>query len=498
MLKVLIVDDEAPIRKWLAFCVEQIGSFTVVGTGKNGLQGIEMTQNCHPDIIITDIEMPGMSGTQMLKELKQKGMTPYVIVLTSHENFQYVRDSFQYGSAEYILKTEMNQDSLREALAKAKSVIMQRITDDENRSDESARKLIRSVLKEQALAGITYKTLRDREIYLENDLLIAIDIYSPDDLGPREIRALLAQDTSLYHVKYIGYAEGYTMLLANLHEGHSFHKLVERYDKIFKDIRGALGFSDIKSSVSELSDAIREAHARCSLAFYEVDRKIFWNHQPGIQKLPQMDHWRASFSKELFAQHFEIVISMKDQILQEIKEKKPTNLAEVKKLARFLTTTLLYFTLDTTDDLEKKVEEVGEKVESAATVDEMIGVIQQVYVPFQQRINKNKTYSETVQKIVSYIHTNYGDKITLASAAAYVSFSPEHTSRIFVKETGMNFVTYLNNVRMKHAVELLEQSNKRIYEIAEEVGYPSVSYFSTVFKKTFDVTPNEYQSRESF
>ena len=62
-----------------------------------------------------------------------------------------------------------------------------------------------------------------------------------------------------------------------------------------------------------------------------------------------------------------------------------------------------------------------------------------------------------------------------------------------MKETGLNFVTYLNNLRMRRAVELLERTDKKIYEIAEQVGYSSVRYFSTAFKKTFGQNPNEYQ-----
>ena len=79
--------------------------------------------------------------------------------------------------------------------------------------------------------------------------------------------------------------------------------------------------------------------------------------------------------------------------------------------------------------------------------------------------------------------------------AGQVSFNPEYFSRRFTKETGLNFVTYLNNLRMGRAVELLERTDKKIYEIAEEVGYSSVSYFSTAFKKTFGQNPNEYQLR---
>ena len=94
---------------------------------------------------------------------------------------------------------------------------------------------------------------------------------------------------------------------------------------------------------------------------------------------------------------------------------------------------------------------------------------------------------------MAYIKAHYAEKLTLSIVASHVSFNPEYFSRMFTKETGLNFVTYLNNLRMQRAVELLEGTDQKIYEIAEQVGYSSVSYFSTAFKKTFGQKPNEYQ-----
>ena len=84
--------------------------------------------------------------------------------------------------------------------------------------------------------------------------------------------------------------------------------------------------------------------------------------------------------------------------------------------------------------------------------------------------------------------------VDLGMVARAVSFNPEYFSRLFTKEVGMNFSVFLNNLRMRQAVELLEHSDRKVYEIAEEVGYSSLSYFSTVFKKSFGQTPAEYQA----
>ena len=98
-----------------------------------------------------------------------------------------------------------------------------------------------------------------------------------------------------------------------------------------------------------------------------------------------------------------------------------------------------------------------------------------------------------VRKAIEYLDRHYAERITLAELAEQAGFSAEHFSRVFRRETGVNYITYLNNLRMKHAVQLLEQTDCKVYEIAEKVGFSSLSYFSTAFKKKFGKNPYEYQ-----
>lgn len=178
-----------------------------------------------------------------------------------------------------------------------------------------------------------------------------------------------------------------------------------------------------------------------------------------------------------------------------ILSERPTEIAEVKNLCAFLATTLLHFTSDDAKELEGLVKQVELEIKNSRNIEELTKSVNGVFAAFLQRVNQGGAYSEAIQKVTSYVSAHYQEKLTLASVAAAVSFSAEYLSRMFVKETGMNFVTYLNNVRLQHAVAMLEHTDKRIYEIAESVGYTSVSYFSTVFKKNFGITPNEYQMK---
>ncbi|MBM6901218.1 helix-turn-helix transcriptional regulator, partial [Gemmiger formicilis] len=94
-------------------------------------------------------------------------------------------------------------------------------------------------------------------------------------------------------------------------------------------------------------------------------------------------------------------------------------------------------------------------------------------------------YSPAIRDAIAYLKAHYREKISLSMVAQAVNFNAEYFSRLFVRETGMNFTVYLNSLRMRQAVELLEHTDKKVYEIAEEVGYSSLSYFSTAFKKSF-------------
>lgn len=494
MLKVLIVDDEAPIRKWLAFCIEQCEGFVVSGQAKNGFQGIELVRQTNPDIILTDIEMPGMSGIDMIRQLDVAHM-PYVIVLTSYENFNYVRDAFTYGSAEYILKTEMSQDMLQKALSKAQEKIRKKICEHEGQDNANAQLVLRQLILDGIPVHANAEWFGRHGIALEDTFALAADVWCENISKFQGIQRQLAQDPALFHVRFAPIGNDHFIVVANTGSEHGVYELVRRCEKAVSRYAVSMGISDVMPHLGRLREAVAQAQARCSQGFYRAKGGVFWDNSVATEPLQSIEYWRISFSKELYQQHFTQALAVKDEVLNIIRRDCPADVASVKALCVFLTRTLLHFTMDASQGLEQRVEQVERTIQDSIQVQEVLRAVDEVFQPFTQRVYQHKSYSEPVEKVVSFIHAHYAEKISLAHAAAVVSFSPEHLSRLFTKETGVNFVAYLNNVRMKHAIELLEQSDYKIYEIAERVGYASIGYFSTVFKKNFGQTPNEYQSQ---
>lgn len=105
----------------------------------------------------------------------------------------------------------------------------------------------------------------------------------------------------------------------------------------------------------------------------------------------------------------------------------------------------------------------------------------------RERENKAKGIIEEARQ---NIHQQYGDPdIGLEKVAAEVGLTQTYFSSLFKKETGMSFVEYLTDVRMREAMRLLKETDEKIYVVGQKVGYPESGYFSHVFKKKYGMSP---------
>ncbi len=116
-LKVLIVDDEKPARRDLTRMLGRIDGFEKAGEAGDGLKAVEMIREVAPDIVLLDIQMPGLDGFQVLGRLGGTGDIPPVIFVTAFD--RYAIRAFDVHAADYILKP-VDEDRLREALGRAK------------------------------------------------------------------------------------------------------------------------------------------------------------------------------------------------------------------------------------------------------------------------------------------------------------------------------------------------------------------------------------------
>ena len=123
----------------------------------------------------------------------------------------------------------------------------------------------------------------------------------------------------------------------------------------------------------------------------------------------------------------------------------------------------------------------------------------QVYIWLDSVIPEKTDQSTNwlVRRACDYIREHYRQDISLSDIAAYLELSESYASRIFNKHMGKNIPAYINQLRIEEARELLKNTNKKIYEVATEVGYTSTTAFHMAFKKQEGITPIEYRNQGS-
>lgn len=125
-------------------------------------------------------------------------------------------------------------------------------------------------------------------------------------------------------------------------------------------------------------------------------------------------------------------------------------------------------------------------------------LLQQLFIAIYQNIrkqNQNYSISLKIETIIQYMHQHVHDKITLPELSERVHVSPFYLSRTFKEATGYSVIGYFNKMKMDKAKELLIEGDKKVKEIAQELGFTDEFYFSRMFKKTEGVSPSEFYSK---
>lgn len=500
MHKVLVVDDEMPIRQWLEFCINRIEGYQVAGAAANGAEGYSLYRKMLPEIVITDIRMPVMDGLEMMQMIHHVNPAVYTVVLTSHEDFEYARTSIKLGASEYILKTEITEESLAQVLRSAsESIGASALSGAEKTFEELSNRnhYLRSLVLGQSRNLVSEAMLREYEIPLEKGAYVALDVMT---YGEEPIRIGLPKDDILTHVLKIPVDLNHTVIIGNLNreEGSGESRLMQRVYGYCQEILNAvpcrIGSSDIYDSPGKLGMAMRQAYERVKLSFYHTRDRYFYNQEVGKYRTTGGEKYKILFGKELVNQNYKKAMSIKEQMMEEARREEITDIDYLKKMYQFFVTTLFHITKDDVEQVEEQLSDIGKEIMAAGSMDELDGIINSIFKDYGYARVLSAEYSSVIRRAITYMEKQYAGPLTLSDVAAHAGISSEYLSRLFKEETGVKFVVYLNNLRLKHALRLLETTNLKVYEVAEQVGYSNLSYFSTVFKKNFGQNPFDYKN----
>ena len=478
-MKVLIVDDELPIREWMKFSLEKLGKGLELLDAGNGYDAWEIYQREKPGLIVTDIRMPRMDGLELLQKIKEKDKGAYVVMLTSYGEFEYAREAIKYQANEYVLKNEITAEVLEQ--------ILSNYQDSLAKADKKGETRYLKALMEQGEAQ-EYQKREDRISYFAA-------AFSDPEQGERGLEPFW--NSFVEKAELICYEPGISVLLcrcrdfsftaADFQEAMS---LCRRLEGLREESVGFSGFCP-----TALEACVRAAKA-WNLSFYGERRGVFSWHEEKTELYEELRAQRrqaVSYLGQGRAAEGRMAVQ---EFMREARKRKPQELEEIFSSIRDFIDACKIANLEFAGhELEEMCGRAKKALCGAASFEELERLVRNFFDELEGALHiSGKQYSKYVKSALAYVSDHYASIESLAEVSAHVNLNTEYFCRIFKAETGMTFNGYLTEYRVKKAAELLRRTDLKVYEVAEKVGYPNLSYFSRVFKKITGENPFSFKN----
>lgn len=529
MFKVLLVDDEkwvrATIKKLLP--IEQL-ELNLVGEASNGIEALELTHQLVPDIVITDLRMPGLDGIELIRSLKATFPNILTIIISGYSDFTYAQQAIKLEAFDYILKP-VNEKDLFDVLSKAKKSLItkrERLSREsmaENEYKKSVEQLRQIFLNDTLTKeNLTLDQLKTKfqyfklplEVSLKIGLLaFVIDYPINNSIINKEALSSFKNIIDLSMEKYLKVitfinenVENQCVALYNIKKNHSLTSIKAILSAIQKDIWSeySITFSVGISSQENFADKLSKTYNE---AIEALQYKISNGHSSlkCFNEIDRNNKNKFSISESVLDK---IVITMKlleketiTSVIDEIFDEIDYNITPIHVVKSELWNLLVnivnclecktFTVVSLNEYADHSFYHKFKNLNSAPD----IKIFTQTIINYicESHLKKAIQNPKTIDVVKEYLASNYNHIITLELISNYVNFSPTYFSELFKKETGQNFIHYLTELRILKAKELLKTTNLKIYEIGEQVGYPDEKYFRKVFKRIVGIKPSEYK-----
>ncbi len=492
LMKVLIVDDEMPVRQEMAaYPWESYGCY-LVGDAKNGKEALQLCSELKPDIVISDISMPVMSGLELTKELQKLYSNIQVIILTEYEDFEYMKTALRLNVIDYIVKFEMNEEMVAAVIKKARQKLQENGILRKSIDKEMRRKVTKYMMRLHTDRKADQEIKKELEKLLHSLNLLSKDrqrcIFLCTDI-PVGYQAAVHDELSEY-LEGDGFIKSWSYLFSNIYAIVLRDQYRETYraclDKFCNNIMEYL------SSLTEISKVFTVTYQRvrgieefvqCTTE-YEVwnDTLFYQPSQKNIdsEELMEIRKYDDLVRQEL-KQIFDFIHTDPETFRMKLIKYARKERIESKGLRLFTVRWLKDYFQQTgephSDYLDANIHEIS-------SIEDLADYVVQTFV-------SETKYRVEINKAIHIINEEYNTRLQLSDVAYRIGLSPQYFSRLFREETGKTYSDYLISVRIRRARELLKEGRFKVYEVAELVGIPNYRYFSALFKKETGYAPKQ-------
>lgn len=526
MYTVVVADDESELRRALIRKVDwESAGFSVVGDAENGAEALELVEKLEPDLLLTDIRMPFLSGIELARQVREVRPSTQIVFLSGYDDFAYAQQAIQYNIISYLLKP-ISSAEMMEELKKIKTKIDKKFEEFVSADYHQGRDLVEiseflmpvildgfqrpsddhqnEQLKREAVRCGLLKDVHDPSLYT-----VMVTSIMDDEKNNRTTRmAVNAIDMILR--KYIRhtsfYSEGkvISLLLASEARFDKYlHIIVEDIAQSVKRIMGLstlIGVSRPVKKFSEIHNAYQETMYTLGYTGKSENGVCFITDmkRTEVSDVEMLENFVNELVNLIKNGSLQEVESYMEQIFERLKSKQASSL-ELNYLVNKITFSVYQIIYAISEA------EVIREIQECAPIRLQTGNVSVLEVKescihfclnAKKRIAEQRKKSSEVicERALKLIEEQYGEPdISLASVSSQISVSPNYLSALLKKETGSTFVDILTQRRMETAKTLLQHSGMKIREISDRCGYRDQHYFSYCFKKSTGISPVNYR-----
>ena len=501
MIRLLIADDEKIIRETICTIIDWKSlNIEVVGVCKNGLEAYDAILDEYPDIVLTDIRMPKLSGLELIQKITQNHDNIQFIILSGYNEFSYAKEAMRYGIKHYITKP-CNESEIMEAV---KDAIKEHYKKLSVRNLETGMNTGNSRL----LKNLMY------------DMLLQL-LSSDQEL--EELPAIYETHLDFHHTAY-------QVCFLYFLEEHLVISCIEQIQNLLRtnEIPCSFTYIYVKNTLTFFFVATQKNYDRFdelmeNLEFQELTIPYLYQRESYSCLLSLLDKLSRKVKRyEIIYLYsgsqpvticnydslFQQVLYLADSLMKETSEVLHKELLEELKnllstvknleLLRSLINSLLLKAIQTSSaykatDITEFMLFIGTITSNTEICSFIFEKLDTIYPTPMLGTGKYKPF---IQEILNYTKEHISDpELTLKWIVEnHLFMNVDYVSRQFVLQTGIKFSTYLNSIRIKKAKHLLINcDSEKIYYVAEQVGCGNnPQYFSHLFKKYTKMTPKEY------
>ncbi len=502
MYSVLIAEDELLVRMGLTISVpwDQL-DMMVVAEASDGQQALEAWRKYRPDILITDLMMPGMDGLALIRQIQEEDKHCAVIVVTCMEQFGSLHEAMELGVAAYLVKATMRLEDIQSAVRKAKAAL------GPSRGDNTARRA--ETERHAALAGY----LLDGDIGWAQlvERARAGGWKLPERCAPLLIRPASTsaipwqlqktlQNTLRDHLegeRVICVLKGSGASVLALVEGFSSALEIERRCGAYRDyfwehfsvqlemdaclepvpldtLPGLLAVAAKARENGE--DSLRNPRRRPG-----ADADILWVDALGSPADPVLSEWIAGLRGRVWTL-FDAEWSLKAAKHVERLEGAAGPAAfggELKALAAHY--------LRRAEAPDALAHAFAEFIEGGVSIRRMIEGFEADIAPH------GKPFRPEIVKIIGHMLLHIDEALPLSSLAGLIYMHPQYLSNVFRKEAGVSFSDFLSMIRIEKAQRMLTGTRLSVLQVSSACGFSDTAYFCRLFKQKTGRTPGQWR-----